>query len=235
MTIQAAQARTGAMAAPIAAFKAFIGAPGFPCVGAKAALAQRRIRFIVAGDIRDPGNDRLLARRWQRFAARVRDDSLFVALVALFPLSPALTEVAFESALWSRLRAVHAIDRRHFRWDARVSPDPASPHFSMSVGGKAFYVIGLHPAASRPARRFDCPALVFNLHSQFERLRADGRYDKLRRVIGARDIALCGSTNPMLAVHGESSEARQYSGRQVDATWVCPFHARIPAPEGGSA
>jgi FPC/CPF motif-containing protein YcgG len=29
----------------------------------------------------------------------------------------------------------------------------------------------------------------------------------------------------MLAVHGEASEARQYSGRQVGAAWRCPFSA----------
>ena len=32
-----------------------------------------------------------------------------------------------------------------------------------------------------------------------------------------------GSLNPMLAQHGEASEARQYSGRQVDDGWKCPF------------
>ena len=62
-------------------------------------------------------------------------------------------EAAFERALWDRLAAIHAIDRRRYGWDRRVSDDPASPRFSMSVGGKAFYVVGLHPAASRPARR----------------------------------------------------------------------------------
>jgi FPC/CPF motif-containing protein YcgG len=100
----------------------------------------------------------------------------------------------------------------------------------MSIGGKAFYVVGLHPASSRPARRFRQPTLVFNLHSQFEQLRTDGRYDKLREAITARDIALAGSKNPMLAVHGTDSEARQYSGRRVDERWVCPFHVHADTP-----
>ncbi|MGL6044751.1 MAG: YqcI/YcgG family protein, partial [Sandaracinobacteroides sp.] len=79
------------------------------------------------------------------------------------------------------------------------------------------------PAASRPARRFRYPALVFNLHAQFETLRADGRYEPLRETILARDVELAGSINPMLARHGRISEARQYSGRAVDADWECPF------------
>ena len=38
-----------------------------------------------------------------------------------------------------------------------------------------------------------------------------------------RDRELAGDINPMLARHGESSEARQYSGRAVDDGWTCPF------------
>lgn len=209
---------------PTQAFEAFIEDATFPCVGAKAAHAQGQMEFIDGGDILQDAADAQLTRQWQRFAARTSEDSLFVTLVALFPRSPPLTEAAFEAALWRRLQAIHAIDREHFAWDPQVASDPASPHFSMSVGGKAFFVVGLHPAASRPARRFQCPALVFNLHSQFERLRADGRYGKLRAVITARDVELAGSQNPMLAQHGASSEARQYSGRRRDADWICPFH-----------
>ena len=75
--------------------------------------------------------------------------------------------------------------------------------------------------------------LVFNLHAQFERLRAEGRYEKLRASILERDQALAGSVNPMLARHGEASEARQYSGRVVDADWRCPMQGR-PEPAAGS-
>ena len=78
-------------------------------------------------------------------------------------------------------------------------------------------------SASRPARRFDRPILVFNLHNQFEWLRAEGRYERMREAILERDVKLAGSVNPMLARHGESSEARQYSGREVDEDWKCPF------------
>jgi FPC/CPF motif-containing protein YcgG len=115
------------------------------------------------------------------------------------------------------------VDAVHFEWDPTVSDDPDSPHFSLSIGGRGFYVVGLHPGASRAARRFPVAALVFNLHSQFEALRADGRYGRLRDVITQRDVAYSGSRNPMLAIHGEQSEARQYSGRKVEADWRCPF------------
>lgn len=222
-------AHRAAMPQAVHAFEAFIADADFPCVGAKSALAHEQLHYFVGGDIESADDDPAIARQWQQFAARADGDSLFVSLVAMFPASSELSEAGFERALWARLQSIHAIDRERHDWDATVSADPASPYFSMSVGGKAFYVVGLHPASSRPARRFACPALVFNLHSQFEKLRADERYEKLRAAITARDIALCGSKNPMLAAHGASSEARQYSGRQVGAQWVCPFHADAAA------
>jgi len=206
------------------AFEAFVAQKSFPCLGAKAALARKSLHLLCAHDIAGARDDRRIAAWLAETPPRCGNGSLFVSLAVLFPGSAPLTEVAFERALWRRLRAIHAIDRASHAWDASVSDDPASADFSMSVGGRAFYVVGMHPGASRPARRFRCPALVFNLHSQFEALRGDGRYEKLRRAIIGRDIAFAGSANPMLDVYGSSSEARQYSGRRVDAGWVWPFH-----------
>ena len=65
--------------------------------------------------------------------------------------------------------------------------------------------------------------MVFNLHDQFEKLREGGRYERMRDAILERDRQLAGNINPMLARHGESSEARQYSGRMVGDDWKCPF------------
>jgi FPC/CPF motif-containing protein YcgG len=203
--------------------------PDFPCVGAKSAAAQQGVEFFEAGDLRCPADDAALLARLQAFASVAPADALFVSFVAIFAGTPKLAEDAFEAALWQRLQALHALDARDHGWDPSVSDDPASPQFSMSFGGRAFYVVGLHPGASRRARRFPFAALVFNLHSQFEALREDGRYEKMRAAITERDIAYSGSRNPMMKVHGEASEARQYSGRIVGAGWRCPFSARARA------
>jgi len=211
---------------PRAKFLDRIARPAFPCVGAKSALAHEGIQFFEAGDLRTGAQDEKLLGQLQQFAAGADPDALFISFVALFPHTPRLDEAAFEAALWQRLEALHRLDATAFEWDASVSSDPRSPQFSMSLGGRAFYVIGVHPGASRKARRFGCAALVFNLHSQFETLREDGRYEKMRAAITERDIAFSGSANPMLAEHGEASEARQYSGRQVGAQWRCPFSAQ---------
>ncbi len=80
----------------------------------------------------------------------------------------------------------------------------------------------MHAGASRIARCFRHPVLVFNSHRQFEQLRADGRYAKLQQATRERDRAMQGSINPNLADFGAASEARQYSGREVEEDWQCP-------------
>ena len=139
----------------------------------------------------------------------------------------AASEEAFEAALWRRVQSLSDTDQRLGQaYDPRVAADPDDPHFSLSLGGQGFFLVGLHPGASRRARRFETPALVFNLHDQFERLREAGKYEGLREKILVRDDRLAGSRNPMLARHGDVSEARQYSGRVVDEDWVPPFEYR---------
>jgi len=209
-------------------FEAFVRDPAFPCVGAKSALAKGQMRIVVGRDMRSAWDDlriypNLLDLAW----SYASEPALFQSLAVIFEDDSGLNEAEFERCLWERLESLTHKDAWHGQpADPRVSADPADPHFSLSFGGEAFFVVGLHPRASRPARRFERPALIFNLHDQFEQLRNGGVYDKLRSTIIARDIELAGDANPMLARHGTISEARQYSGRAVDADWVCPFAGR---------
>lgn len=215
-------------------FSDFIETAEYPCVGAKAANARYSIEFFLAGDIESDESDVAITSRVQRFTSAAGPQALFVSLVVGFVDSRPMSELDFETALWRRLQSLHDLDSADFAWDPRVSNDPQSPSFSMSIGGKGFYIIGVHPNASRKARRFECSALVFNLHSQFEQLRADGRYTPLTKAITRRDIALSGAKNPMLAQHGERSEARQYSGRETRSDWRCPFRAVAAEPSDAS-
>lgn len=212
-------------------FRAFVRSPEFPCVGAKSALGKDQMTIVEAGDIRCPRDDCKIHAALADFAADFNTDpALFRSFAVLFDTAETLSEAAFEQALWARVQALHDIDvTQGFTWDPRVSADPKNPDFSLSFAGEAFYLVGLHPGASRPARRFSAPALIFNAHAQFEQLRADGRYEALRQRIIDRDVAFAGSANPMLARHGEASEARQYSGRVVDDAWQCPFKPGTPA------
>ena len=225
MNVSSKLRRAGASAARIAAdLKNFVAKPSFPCVGAKAALRKHQLGILVANDIRRADFDERIARCLQDFAARnEHDPRMFVSQAVIFPNDAKLSEEQFETHLWQRLTALHVIDKRDFFWDPSVASDPESPHFSMSIGGKGFFVVGLHPRAGRAARRFRYPTLVFNLHAQFERLRDEGRYELIRAKTIERDVALDGTPNPMLTRHGQGSEAAQYSGRAVGKDWKCPF------------
>ncbi|MDY6924895.1 MAG: guanitoxin biosynthesis heme-dependent pre-guanitoxin N-hydroxylase GntA [Pseudomonadota bacterium] len=207
------------------AFETFVRDQAFPCVGAKSALARSQMDIIVARDITSSWDDLRIHPGLFEAARRFTvDPSLFQSFVVVFEGPRDLDELAFERAMWDRIQSL--ADKDAFNgvpYDASVDPDPNSPHFSLSFGGEAFFAVGMHPGASRPARRFHTPAVVFNLHRQFEMLRAAGTYEKLRASILQRDVTLAGAVNPMLARHGESSEARQYSGRAVDESWSAPF------------
>jgi FPC/CPF motif-containing protein YcgG len=208
-----------------AELNAWIAHRAFPCVGAKSALARGTLKVVTARDITSAWNDvaihdALLTWAWEY---RKEPDGLR-SLAVVFEGPQDLGEREFEMHLWDRIQSL--ADKDHWRgqpYDQRVSADPESPHFSLSFGGEAFFVVGLHPHASRPARSFGRPTMVFNLHDQFERLREEGRYETMRQKILARDEDLAGDINPMLARHGEASEAQQYSGRQVPPDWIPPF------------
>jgi FPC/CPF motif-containing protein YcgG len=205
---------------------AMISQPEFPCVGAKSALAHDNLKTLAAHRLDSSWDDLMIHRELLAWAREYRENSDgFRSLAVIFEGPDNLSEAEFENQMWARIQSMADKDAWLGQsYDQRVSADPNDPHFSLSFGGEAFFVIGLHPNASRPARRFSYPALIFNLHDQFERLREDGRYEKMRDTILERDRKLAGDVNPMLAKHGEASEARQYSGRQVDEAWQCPFH-----------
>jgi uncharacterized protein len=202
-----------------------IAHPDFPCVGAKSALARGSLSILACRSLTSSWDDLRIHRTLLDWAWQYRQDPEGLRSVAIVFRGPVdLDEAAFEAAMWQRIQS--CADKDHWLgqpFDDRVSSDPEDPHFSLSFGGEAFFVVGLHPNASRPARRAPFPTLVFNLHDQFERLRDKGRYEKMRVRILERDVALAGDINPMLARHGEASEAAQYSGRLVDEDWRCPF------------
>lgn len=209
----------------ISAFEEFVREPLFPCVGAKAALSKKQMAFVVARDIKSAWDDFDIHAALRGLVDKYRENRApFRSLAVIFEHDLKLDELQFEQRLWERLQTLSDMDD----WlgqekDARVAHDPNHPEFSLSFVGEAFFIIGLHPQASRPARRFVRPTMIFNLHDQFELLREANQYEKLRASILDRDVKIAGNINPMLAKHGEVSAARQYSGRAVESGWKCPY------------
>lgn len=212
------------------AFEEFVFRPEFPCVGAKAAFHGGSHTVVTYGELASEEATTALSTDLSQFAQAIGRTKAhgshaidYATFVAIFEQPLAADEVEFERLFWQQLRRLHRQDAARFEWDPSVSSEPTDPHFSFSFGGQALYVIGLHANSSREARQFHWPALVFNPHEQFERLRDDGKWQRMQETIRTRDMALQGTINPMLSDFGEKSEARQYSGRAVDEDWRAPF------------
>ena len=122
-------------------------AADFPCVGAKAALARDQIEVLVARDLTSAWDDLRIYRHLRAFAADyTRRRRLFSSFAVIFDGPRTLDETSFERHLWDRLQSLHAKDLWHGQpHDVRVDSDPASPHFGMSFGGEAFFVVGCTP------------------------------------------------------------------------------------------
>lgn len=177
------------------ALHAHIADQDFPCVGAKAALARGTLEVLTARAFDSAWDDVRIHDSLLRFAGEYRmTPGLFRSLAVVFGRPFDLDETQFELTLWNRVQSLSDKDVwRGQHYDDRVCDDPNDPHFSLSFGGEAFFVVGLHPRASRPARRFAYPTMIFNLHDQFETLRVQGKYEGMREKILTRDEAVAGS------------------------------------------
>ncbi|WP_373514658.1 guanitoxin biosynthesis heme-dependent pre-guanitoxin N-hydroxylase GntA [Persicitalea sp.] len=220
----------------IDAYKSFLGSKVFPCVAAKAALAKEQVQCFVADHMACPNDDTAILQFLYAFVDRYREAATpFHSAAVLFKGPQAPGEETFEVLLWQRLQMLVDLDAALYPYDPRVSDDSSSPEFGFSLKGEAFFVIGLHPRSSRPARQFAYPALVFNPHAEFEKLRTTQSYEKMKDIVRKKDIAHSGSINPMLTDFGTASDVYQYSGRQYGDDWQCPLKLNHARPQHHSA
>jgi FPC/CPF motif-containing protein YcgG len=202
----------------------------FPCVGARSAVKSGGYNFRLYSNLASPASIDQMGEDLTRFIADPPANKPFITFIAAFAQPRGITDESHWDALtWRALQFLHASDIE--AWDSTVSSDPIAPDFSFSFGGRAFFVVGLHPASSRYARRFAWPTLVFNLHSQFEQLRSQGKFTRFQDTIRSRDLRLQGTINPNLSDFGDESDAGQYSGTPTGEDWRCPFTARATTPE----
>jgi FPC/CPF motif-containing protein YcgG len=203
-------------------FEDFIIAENHPCVMAQTVFSMDHVDFHTYTNFGSKEAATKIIEDLKRYIARYDFESKdFFTFIAAFKDEDSFTEDEFEKTLWQQLNLLHEVDDTP--WDKNVSDDPENGNFSFSLGGRAFYIVGLHPNSSRMARQTPYPAIAFNLHWQFEKLREMGTYHTVRNKIRERDSELQGSINPMLRDFGVNSEARQYSGRKVGEEWKCPF------------
>ena len=209
------------------ALRAFILSDGFSCVAGKAAISTAGYRFGYYPGLAELGATEGLARDLAAFVAeRPSMQSNYATFIAVFEELHCGDEGWFEANLWAQLQRLSDLSMAYYPWDSTVSSDPEAPDFGFSFAGQAFFVVGLHPNSSRLSRRFFMPAIAFNAHRQFADARRTGRFARIQALVRERELALQGSLNPELAPFGTRSEARQYSGRQKQEGWKCPFRAR---------
>lgn len=211
----------------IGEYHSFLDSKDFPCVAAKAALGRKQVHCFTADHMACPKDDQDILSFLYDFVDVYRSSKeLYHTAAIIFKQPQYLPEEAFDELLWQRLQSLSNRDAVNYGYDKRVNFDPQSPDFSYSLKEEAFFIIGLHPGSSRPARQFAYPTLVFNPHQQFETLRETSKYQNLKYAVRKRDIAIAGSVNPMLEDFGNASEVFQYSGRQYNDHWRCPLNIK---------
>ena len=202
----------------------FISNKAFPCVAAKDAVAKGNIKLFVADNIACPKDDKAILDFMYNFTQYYRNSGKgFYSAAVIFRQPESINEELFDALLWQRLAALKSMDELQYKHDERVAANPADNNFSFSLMEEAYFIVGLNPMSSRPARQFKYPTLVFNPHAQFEAMKKDARYGKMQTIVRKRDVSLAGSINPMLTDFGQASEVYQYSGKNYDKQWQCPL------------
>jgi FPC/CPF motif-containing protein YcgG len=208
----------------IDAYRSFLSNKSFPCIAARASVAASHVRCLVAGSMACPKDDAAILNFLYQFVDDYRHSKeLFHSAAVIFKAPQPTNEEQFDSLMWQRLQALADLDAANFRYDPRVEAAPDSARFSFSLKEESFFVLGLHPGSSRLSRQFGYPALAFNPHAEFEKLRDAHHYEQMKNVVRKRDLAYSGSVNPMLDDFGETSEVYQYSGRKYSEDWQCPL------------
>ncbi len=196
----------------------------YPCVAAIQSYFRNEYQVGFYGAFGSGNNWRSLRQDLLLFLKRQKEtNSKYLSFWAVF--EPELfSESEYEKALWRELSFLTSEEDRGSDWPNAEVSNPNSPNFRFALGSSEFFVVGMHSQSSRLARRWSTPALIFNVFSQFETLKSENKYDSMVTTNRARDVSFQGSANPMVEQHGEQWESIQFSGRNNESSWQCPFH-----------
>ncbi|RZA09588.1 MAG: hypothetical protein EOP11_01165 [Proteobacteria bacterium] len=201
----------------------FVAQPQYPCVAAVAALKQKDYQIGLYSNFGAAGTSDELRRDLLFFLERQRTlKAPYLSFFAVFEPGN-FSEDDFERSLWNELSHLTSEEDKATDWAPGTATDPADKSFCFSLGGAAFFVVGIHPNSSRKSRQFKYPALIFNVFSQFTDLQIAGKYDAMVKTNRSREVKFEGSVNPMALAHGETWETIQFSGKANDPNWKCPF------------
>lgn len=197
----------------------------YPCIAALKTLSTGQYRTGVFGALGAGDHSGRLAKD----LLALRDEqqktgSLELSYFAVFPDLVDMNEEDFERRLWKELSHLTEVPHIDQSWDPAFSDNPEDKNFCFSLGGTAFFVVGMHQNSSRLSRQTRYPTLVFNVYEQFKELDRRNRYQPMIKANRKRDMLFQGDVNPMSEKHNDTWEAIQFSGRNNSDDWVCPFH-----------
>ncbi|MFK0295846.1 guanitoxin biosynthesis heme-dependent pre-guanitoxin N-hydroxylase GntA [Streptomyces sp. NPDC090442] len=214
-------------AAHRAALERFIQSREFSCLGARAALKRDTLTHRHYGELGEPRSAEQNHRDVLAYAAKVRprlSSQGFRTFVATFDGPGDLDELGYEQTLWRHLQHIHDLDSRDHGTETGYTSDPTRPEFGFHVGGMSFFLVGMHPGASRASRRFPVPAVAFNSLTQFVLL--GEKFYSMQDAIRRREVHNNGSVNPSFVTYEYEQPARHFSGRYTERAWSCPFASR---------
>ena len=217
-------------------FKQWFDPKVYPCIPAVQSMTKHEYLVGLYDDLGEGKHSAELARDLLFFRERQkRSKSLYLSFWALYTPRETWSEEEFEARMWRELSYVSSREVPGTPWDPLFSADPADPRFCFSLGGDAFFIVGVHPTSSRLARRFAYPGIIFNLYDQFEELDRRGQYTAIVKKNRERDVKFQGSVNPMIEKYADRWESIQFSGRNNSPEWKCPFqHGLKPPGDGGT-
>lgn len=201
----------------------FIKKSSFPCIMAKSVATKGNLQTITVNDIETIQNIKSIQEQLYEFIDNYRANPNKLHSFVLTVQNKIYDFERFEKIFWDFLTKLHEMDKRLFAHDPRVSSDSRNNDFSFSLKEEAFFILLLHPQSPRWSRRFKYPAIVFNPHQQFEKLRVNGTFTKIRDIIRRKDKLLQGNINPMLDDFGNKSEVFQYTGRAYSSAEDLPI------------
>jgi uncharacterized protein len=206
----------------------FIGQLSFPCIMAKTVAHKGLLQVETVSDFNASSAKSVLTEIYGFIDSYRQKQQRLSSFAVILHSELSSPFDSFEQNFWAFLSQLNHYDKEKYPHDDRVSSDYLDDAFSFSLKAEAFFILALHPQSPRWSRRFKYPAIIFNPHAQFERLRRVGIFTKVRNIIRKRDMLLQGSINPMLNDFGEKSEVYQYLGRTYTPQDIIPLKYEVP-------
>ncbi|ENW9131295.1 guanitoxin biosynthesis heme-dependent pre-guanitoxin N-hydroxylase GntA [Escherichia coli] len=186
----------------------------FCCIGARRANTQNNLFYKHS---KYPKEDILnVYNCLEYFSTNNIKGKEFYSAIVFFNEVKLSSEKDFECFLWDILTRLNDIDKNKYNWATGYSKNTNDKHFSFSIAGEAFFIVGLHPMAHRISRRFYIPTLVFNHHAMFEKLKASGNFERYKTAIRKNEMRIQGLLNKHLHDFDDHSEASQYASTSDD-------------------